>query len=74
MTAAARFPYAPDHATPPGETLRQVLEDLHLTQLDLAHRTGLSTKHVNQVIQGSAPLTQETALSLERVTGVPAGL
>lgn len=73
MTAAARFPYAPDHATPPGETLRQVLEDLHLTQLDLAHRTGLSTKHVNQVIQGSAPLTQETALSLERVTGVPAG-
>ncbi len=73
MTAAAQFPYAPDSATPPGETLRQVLEDLHLTQLDLATRTGLSTKHVNQVIQGSAPLTQETALSLERVTGVPAG-
>lgn len=73
MTAPARFPYAPDHATPPGETLRQVLEDLHFTQLDLARRTGLSAKHINQVIQGSAPLTQETALSLERVTGVPAG-
>jgi HTH-type transcriptional regulator/antitoxin HigA len=69
----SKVPYAPDHATPPGETLRQVLDDLHLTQLDLAQRTGLSTKHVNQIVKGTAPLSQETALSLERVTGVPAG-
>lgn len=69
----ARFLYAPDHDTPPGESLRQVLDELRLTQLDLANRTGLSTKHVNQIVQGNAPLTQETALSLERVTGVPAG-
>lgn len=68
-----RFPYAPDHDTPPGESLRQVLDELHLTQLDLANRTGLSTKHINQIVQGNAPITQETALSLERVTGVPAG-
>ena len=44
-----------------------------MSQTDLAARSGLSTKHINQIIQGLAPLTQETALILERVTGTPAG-
>ena len=34
----------------------------------------MSTKHVNQIIQGIAPITQETAVILERVTGMPAGI
>lgn len=66
------YRYEPDHAVPPGETLREVLADLDMTQAELARRTGLTAKTVNQIAQGVAPLTHETALSLEKVTGVPA--
>ena len=73
MTGPESYSFQPDYASPPGETLRQVLADLDLTQIDLANRAGLSTKHVNQIIKGSAPISTDTALTLERVTGVPAG-
>src|SRR2546423_10039007 len=35
-------------------------------------RTGLSIKHVNQIVNGAAPITPETALVLEKATGVAA--
>jgi HTH-type transcriptional regulator/antitoxin HigA len=56
----------------PGETLRDTLEALGMSQRDLADRTGLSTKTVNQIVQGVATITHDTALKLERATGVPA--
>jgi HTH-type transcriptional regulator/antitoxin HigA len=56
----------------PGETLRDTLEALGMPQRDLADRTGLSTKTVNQIVQGVAPITHHTALKLELATGVPA--
>lgn len=65
-------PYVPDHPFPPGETLRRRLAELGLSQADLAARSNLSTKHINQIIQGVAPITHETALAFERVTGTPA--
>lgn len=64
--------FAPDYAIPPGTTIREVLEKLDISQTELASRTNLSTKHVNQILQGVAPLTYETAIALERVTGVSA--
>lgn len=64
--------YEPDVVFPPGDTLAEVLEDRDMTQTQLAKRTGLSAKHVNQIINGSAPITTETALLLERATGVAA--
>lgn len=66
--------FAPDYATSPGATLRSTLEALGMTQAELAARADLSLKHVNQIAQGIAPLTPETALSFEKVTGVPARL
>jgi HTH-type transcriptional regulator/antitoxin HigA len=66
------YPYEPDYAVPPGETLRETIETLGLTQVDLSERSGLSTKHVNQIIQGVASITPDTAFRLEKVTGVPA--
>lgn len=66
------YPFEPDHAVPPGDTLREVLDDLDMSQAELARRTGLSTKTVNLISQGVAPLSHETALLLEKVTGVPA--
>jgi HTH-type transcriptional regulator / antitoxin HigA len=72
MTKDEELRYEPEQATPPGASLRATLNKLGMTQVELAARSGLSLKHVNQVIQGVAPLTHDTALLLEKVTGVPA--
>ncbi|WP_078655956.1 HigA family addiction module antitoxin [Streptomyces fulvoviolaceus] len=74
MTFGAPDPleYSPQTVPHPGETLKETLEELGVSQADLARRTGLSTKHVNQIVQGIASLSPETALLLERATGVPA--
>ena len=65
------YPYTPDYATPPGWTLEETLEELSMSQAELARRTGLSTKHVNQIVRGKVPITIEVARRLERATGVP---
>lgn len=69
---ATRLRYRPDYAVHPGETLRSTLEALGMTQADLAERTGWSLKHVNQIAKGNAPITHESALLLEKTTGVSA--
>jgi addiction module HigA family antidote len=66
------YPYEPDYAVPPGYTLEDTIEFQGLTQAELAERTGLSAKTVNRIIQGIDPITQETALKLEQVTGISA--
>ncbi len=67
-----RYPFDPDYAVPPGRTLQETIDSRGMDQRDLATRTGLSPKHINQIIQGVASITQDTAIRLERVTGVPA--
>lgn len=75
MTATPeRCRYAPDYALPPGETLVEVLAERGMSQAELARRAGLSAKHVNQIVLGTAALSAKTALRLERVTGVPASV
>jgi HTH-type transcriptional regulator/antitoxin HigA len=64
--------FSPDYGTSPGTTLREHLERLGLTQSDLAERTGRPKKTINEIIQGKASITPETALQFERVFGVDA--
>ncbi len=64
--------FEPDYSLPPGTTLRSVIEKLGMSQSELALRSGLSLKHVNQIVHGFAPITPDTSLSLEKITGVPA--
>jgi HTH-type transcriptional regulator / antitoxin HigA len=64
----------PDYAVAPGETLRDRLDELGMTQAELALRTGLSPKHINQVLQAVVPLSADVAQRLEYATGVPARL
>jgi HTH-type transcriptional regulator / antitoxin HigA len=66
------FGYEPDYAVPPGETLGEVLEAREMSQAELARRTGLSAKHINLILKGSATITPDTALKLERVLNIPA--
>jgi HTH-type transcriptional regulator / antitoxin HigA len=61
----------PDWSMTPGEVLQQELDARDLTQAELASRTNLSAKHVNQVIKGNATLSADMALRLERALGIP---
>ena len=70
MTTAFR----PRFSVPPGAHLEEKLEELGMTQAELARRTGLSQKHINQLIAGDVSLSPRTAVLLERVTGMPASL
>ena len=60
-------------AVPPGMTIKEVLEDHHMTQKELAVRLGLSEKHISKLINGEVPLTQDVAIRLERVLDIEAG-
>ena len=64
--------YAPDYAVSPGEVLEDHLESLGMTQAELATRTGLTPKTINEIIKGKSPITHETALKFERALGRPA--
>jgi addiction module HigA family antidote len=64
--------FDPDYAVPPGATLLETIEHLGLTQKELAQRMGRPLKTINEIIKGVTAITAETALQLEKVTGVPA--
>lgn len=59
---------------PPGEILQEVLTTRGMTQKELAQRMGRPIQSINEVIRGKRAVTAETALDLERVLGIEAGL
>ena len=63
----------PDWVSPPGETILDILEERGWSRSELAQRTGYTQKHIDQLIKGTASLTEETALKLEQVLGSTAG-
>ncbi len=72
MIKTRKTAYKPDSVSPPGETLLETLEMLGLSQAELAERTGRPKKTINEIVQGKAAITPETAMQLELVLGVPA--
>jgi HTH-type transcriptional regulator / antitoxin HigA len=64
--------YAPDQVSPPGDTLLEVLEMQHMSQAELAERTGRPKKTINEIVNAKAAITPETALQFELVLGIPA--
>ena len=67
-----KHPYQPDHAISPGDTLLETIAELDLTRKELALRMGCPLETIHQIIEGAAPIMPETALQLEKATGVPA--
>jgi HTH-type transcriptional regulator / antitoxin HigA len=67
-----KYQFEPDYAVPPGATLKETLDAKGLTQTDLCARTGMSDKVINQIVNGVAPITLDTADKLELAIGVPA--
>jgi addiction module HigA family antidote len=70
----SRNEYDPATVLPPGATLAETLETIGMTQADLARRANRPIKTINEIVQGKAEITADTAIQLERVLGVPAGL
>jgi HTH-type transcriptional regulator/antitoxin HigA len=64
--------YSPTEVSPPGETLRELLDERGISQAELANRMGRPQKTVSEIINGKAAVTTDTALGLELVLGVPA--
>ena len=60
----------PKHRKPthPGEILlREFLEPMSLSQVELAHRMGVPVQRVNTLINGKRDMTAETAILLSQV-------
>jgi len=64
--------YSPTSISAPGETIKELIEELGMNQIEFSDRLGLHKKTVNEIIKGKAPITSETALLLEKVLNVPA--
>lgn len=59
-------------AIPPGETIKEQLEDRRMTQKELAARMDMTEKHICKLLSGDVQLTPDVAMRLEMVLGVPA--
>lgn len=53
----------------PGEYLREILDDMVLTQAALAEAIGVSAMRVSHLLKGDRPVTAELALRLGRAFG-----
>jgi HTH-type transcriptional regulator/antitoxin HigA len=72
-TPSGDAPFSPDWASPPGDTLLDLLEERGWTQQQLADLMGYSTEQVRWLIDGKALLTEGDALQLQNVLGIPIG-
>lgn len=61
-----------EYVIAPGETILELLESNGMSQLDLAYKTGINKKTINEIIKGKAPITTTTALKFEYVFNIPA--
>jgi plasmid maintenance system antidote protein VapI len=63
----------PDWVSAPGDSIADLLEERGWNQTSFAERMEYTEKHISLLINGKAPLTEETAFKLEKVTGITAG-
>ncbi|MGZ5442194.1 MAG: HigA family addiction module antitoxin [Thermoanaerobaculia bacterium] len=68
----SRNEYHPSEVLPPGATLAETLAAIGMTQAELARRANRPIKTINEIVQGKAEITADTAIQLERVLSVPA--
>src|SRR6266581_7438420 len=73
MANDATSGWQPEWSVRPGEILLEALEDRGMTQSELARRTARPLKTINEIINGRAAITAETAIQLERALGISAG-
>lgn len=61
--------FQPDWVSPTGDTIADLLEEKGWSQAEFAERIGYTHKHISQLINGKATVTEDAAIKLERVLG-----
>ena len=56
-------------AVHPGEFLKEMLEELNISQAEFSRKIGLSAMRISHVIQGARPVTAEMALLFGKAFG-----
>jgi len=51
--SSKKYGFLPDYAVPPGETLKEVMGSLDMSQRELAVRTGLTVQSLNRILKGN---------------------
>lgn len=69
-----KYTFDPDYAVAPGETLREIMETLDMSQKELSIRTGLTIQSLIRIFKGEQPISYETANRLELAVGVSASM
>ena len=59
-------------AIPPGESIREQMEQQAITLKEFASRMEMSLEKTNQLLYGKIKITMEIAVKIERILGVPA--
>lgn len=62
--------YKAPFAIHPGETLKDILSSLNMSQAQLASRVGMHVKTINEMTKGVNPITSDTSLKLSMVFGM----
>jgi HTH-type transcriptional regulator / antitoxin HigA len=61
-----------DWVVAPGEILQEALDERGMSQSDLARRMGRPIKTINEIVNGKAAITADTAIQLELALGITA--
>ena len=70
--AAEQTNWQRDWTVAPGELLVEALEERGMSQSELARRMGRPIKTINEIVNGKAAITPETAIQLELTLGIRA--
>ncbi len=54
----------------PGDIIQEMIDEIGMSQVELAERMGRSEAKLNELIKGKAPITTDTAIKLSRVIGM----
>lgn len=68
--AIKKFKIEPDYVAKPGDTIRDSLEAINMTQSELAEKMGITRKHVSELITGKTRILPQTATQLAYVFNV----
>lgn len=67
-----KYKFEPDYITHPGETLKEKLEEIGMSQKEFAVRVGKPVKTISEIVNGKSAVVPETAVRFEKVLGIPA--
>lgn len=70
MSKKKIYEFTPDYAVVPGESLREEIEYLGMSQVEFAQRLDITVQSLNRILKGEQPITYDTARKLELVTGI----